>query len=194
MTSRDGNLERLGDLLGAQGSGPDRGPVAAWPLERRLTEVWVAVVGADVAANATPVSLRRGRLTVATSSSVWAQTLQLMGESMVERLNRALGEAVVTAVICRPAGWDPGSGAGAPRALRGESSDGPEETHDEAGAPVGRGLPELPLTAEEEAAISDVERADLDPELRTRIARVMRGFFLRAHEREAAQSRGNRRR
>jgi hypothetical protein len=194
MTRGDGNLERLGDLLGAQGSGTDRGPVADRPVERRLTEVWSAVVGADVAANATPVSLRRGRLTVATSSSVWAQTLQLMGESMVERLNRALGEAVVTAVICRPAGWDPGGAADGPRSLRGEWSDGSDETRDEAGASVGRGLPDLPLTAEEQAAVADVEHADLDPELRARIARVMRGFFLRAHEREAAQNRGNRQR
>jgi Dna[CI] antecedent, DciA len=194
LAGGDGGLERLGDLLGARGSGPDHGPVADWPLERRLIEVWAAVVGADVAGNATPVSLRRGRLTVATSSSVWAQTLQLMGESMVERLNGALGEAVVTAVICRPAGWDPGGGTEGPKALRGEWSDGSEEAQHHQGATVGRGLPDLPLSAEEEAAIADVERADLDPELRARMVRVMRGFFLRAHEREAAQGPGNRRR
>ena len=76
------------------------------------------MVGHDVARNATPASLRRGRLTVATSSSVWAQTLQLMSESLVRGLNDALGEVVVTAVVCRPAGWDPAGGAEGPRALR----------------------------------------------------------------------------
>ena len=45
-------------------------------------------VGPEVAANARPVQLRDGRLVVTTSSSAWAQTLQLMSPMVVERLER----------------------------------------------------------------------------------------------------------
>jgi hypothetical protein len=188
--SAAGDLERLGDLVGAPGSGLDKGPAADWPLERRLMEVWNGVVGPEVAGNATPASLRRGRLTVATSSSVWAQTLQLMGESLVQRLNEALGEVVVTAVVCRPAGWDPAGGPDGPRALRDQR---PIEGGD-APAPARAAMLECPLTAEEEAAIAEVERGDLEPELRARIVRVMRAFFQQAHERQAPGSVARRRR
>ena len=191
-----GDLQRLGDFLGSPNSGLDQGPVADWPLERRVTEVWARAVGPEVAEHATPASLRRGRLTVATSSSVWAQTLQLMSESLVKRLNDALGQVVVTTVICRPAGWDPAGGAEGPRALRGGWFEGSEVAGSAAAAPgrVTAGLPDFPLTAEEEAAVAAVGRAEMDQELRALISRVMRGFFLRAHEREAAVNPPRRRR
>lgn len=188
--SRGGDLERLGDLLGAPGSAPDPEPAADRPVERRLTEVWLGVVGPDVAGNATPVSLRSGRLTVATSSSVWAQTLQLMAESLADGLNKALGEVVVTSVVCRPAGWDPAGGAEGPRALPGR--DAAEDVPAPRPTDPCPGPAHFPLTAEEEEAIIAVERSEVDPELRAGIIRLMRAFFQHAHERAAADLRWER--
>ena len=45
-----------------------------------------------MAGNARPVQLRDGRLVVTTSSSAWAQTLQLMSEMVRARLNERLGD------------------------------------------------------------------------------------------------------
>ena len=183
--SREGDLERLGDLLGAPGSALDPEPAVNRPVEHRLTELWRGVVGPDVAGNATPVSLRSGRLTVATSSSVWAQTLQLMAESLADGLNKALGEVVVTSVVCRPAGWDPAGGAESPRALPGrEAAEGVAAIRPADPRP---GQAHFPLTAAEKAAIVAVEQSELDPELRAGIARVMRVFFERAHQGAAAE-------
>ena len=53
--------------------------------------MWPAVVGAAVAAEATPITERGGTLTVACRSSVWAQELDLMAPELVVRLNAQLG-------------------------------------------------------------------------------------------------------
>jgi predicted nucleic acid-binding Zn ribbon protein len=53
--------------------------------------VWRAAVGEAIAEQAQPVSERSGILTVACSASVWAQELDLMAASIIERLNAALG-------------------------------------------------------------------------------------------------------
>ena len=81
--SRSGDFERVGFLLPAVLG-------RRMPAERRLAAVWPDVVGPEVARNAQPRTLRRGRLVVATSSSVWAQTLQHMAGEILPRLNEAL--------------------------------------------------------------------------------------------------------
>jgi len=50
-------------------------------------------MGPALSAEAQPISERAGVLSVACSSSVWAQELELMGPELTERLNAALGAA-----------------------------------------------------------------------------------------------------
>lgn len=58
-----------------------------------LQSVWAELVGERIAAVAQPVSERGGEVTVDCSDSVWAQELDLMHESLLERLRERLGEA-----------------------------------------------------------------------------------------------------
>ena len=114
-------LDRLGDLLPPGAVGAPKGPFGAGQagpacsggdedLSRRLSIIWADAMGPEVAANARPVQLRDGRLVVTTSSSGWAQTLQLMSPMVVERLNEALGGGTVAKAVFRHAGWDPAWG------------------------------------------------------------------------------------
>lgn len=179
--SRSGDFERVGSLLPAVlGRG--------MPAERRLAAVWPDVVGPEVARNARPRTLRAGRLVVATSSSVWAQTLQHMAGEILPRLNEALAvglegqtEAVVIReAIFRPAGWDPGGGAGSPVALDTGPGDGdlggdgwPREEA-RSGSRTRRRL-----TAADEAAVEAVRCQAGDPELGRLISRAMRASLER---------------
>ncbi len=179
--SRSGDFERLGSLLpSVLGRG--------MPAERRLVTVWPEVVGAEVARNAQPRTLRGGRLVVATSSSVWAQTLQHMAGEILPRLNEVLAagldeqtEAVVIReVIFRPAGWDPGGGPGSPRAL--DSAPGGEDLGvDGLSREQARSATRTRrrLTAAEEEAIEAVRSQAGDPEICRLISQAMRASLQR---------------
>jgi predicted nucleic acid-binding Zn ribbon protein len=74
-----------------------------WAPATLLAEVqraWPAVVGAGIAAEATPTRERSGVLTVSCSASVWAQELDLMGPEIVARINDALGGGRVERLRC----------------------------------------------------------------------------------------------
>lgn len=74
--------------------------VPATPLAA-VQRVWEPVVGAGVAAQATPTGLRAGVLTVSCRASVWAQELELMGPELVARLNAELGSEEVLRLRCK---------------------------------------------------------------------------------------------
>jgi hypothetical protein len=111
------DFDRLGELLplGTGGAtepatsgaapGPAR-PLGGDEIHQKLVAVWPEVVGTEVAANARPVQLRDGRLVATTSSSAWAQTLQLMSPLIVDRLNERLGEGTIDRAVFRHAGWE----------------------------------------------------------------------------------------
>jgi predicted nucleic acid-binding Zn ribbon protein len=65
-----------------------------------VQRAWPAVVGAAIAAEATPVSERRGVVTVSCSASVWAQELDLMAPTILGRLNARLGGARIERLRC----------------------------------------------------------------------------------------------
>jgi hypothetical protein len=159
---------------------------------RRLAEIWEQTLGGEVAANSRPRSLTGGRLVVATSSAVWAQTLQLLSEDVVRRLNAALGERAVERAVFRPAGWDPGGGAGAPAPLAGPSAAGSGadgRVGTEAGAPGGGGYPSetsrqgrpawrpRQLSEAEERAVGEVLTDSCDEELGRVVASAMRAYL-----------------
>ena len=62
--------------------------------------VWPTAVGDAIAEQARPISERGGVLTIACSASVWAQELDLMSVSIVERLNRALEGSKIARIRC----------------------------------------------------------------------------------------------
>jgi predicted nucleic acid-binding Zn ribbon protein len=71
----------------------------ATPLAE-VQRVWSEAVGATIAGEATPTSERAGVLTVSCSSSVWAQELDLMAPTILERLNRLLDGGQVSRLRC----------------------------------------------------------------------------------------------
>jgi predicted nucleic acid-binding Zn ribbon protein len=62
---------------------------------------WSAAVGERLAAVATPVSERGGLLTVECFDAVWAQELDLMQETLLQRLRERLGEQTPQALRFR---------------------------------------------------------------------------------------------
>ena len=56
----------------------------------RAQAAWPAAAGAQVAAEAVPVAERDGIVTIACSSALWAQELELLGADLLERLNAEL--------------------------------------------------------------------------------------------------------
>lgn len=160
-----GEFERLGDV--ARGIDLDTKSRAA-----RVSRLWEQVVGAESARNSGPRQLRGGKLTVATSSSVWAQSMQMISERIRHKLNEALGEEVIEEIVFRPAGWDPGGGADGPRPLRGPGDVPPAPKQQ-------RTAPARPLTAEEEAAAAEIERGACHADLGRLIAAAMRASLSR---------------
>ena len=155
--------------LGRERANPARDDPA-----RLLALIWRDVVGAEVAANARPVQLKGGRLTVSASSAAWAQTLQFMSEQICTRLREIMGVGVVNQVVFRHAGWDE------PMA-RASCRPQPETTSQ---APVGS--PEAPgeareqrLSPEQREALAALDALDLPSDLRARIARAMEAAFVR---------------
>ena len=61
----------------------------ATPLARAQA-LWPELAGAELAALAAPVAERRGVLTLACESAVWAQELELVGPDLLLRLNEAV--------------------------------------------------------------------------------------------------------
>jgi predicted nucleic acid-binding Zn ribbon protein len=64
-------------------------------LLAEVQRAWEQAAGDAFAAQSQPVAERDGTVTVACSSSVWAQELDLLSERVVERLNEALGRPAV---------------------------------------------------------------------------------------------------
>jgi predicted nucleic acid-binding Zn ribbon protein len=69
-------------------------------LLAEIQRVWPGAVGAAIAAEAQPTSERSGVVTVSCSASVWAQELDLMGMSIVGRLNAALKSGKIERLRC----------------------------------------------------------------------------------------------
>jgi predicted nucleic acid-binding Zn ribbon protein len=74
-----------------------------WAPETLLAEiqrVWGDAVGPAIAAEAKPTAERAGVLTVSCSASVWAQELDLMAPTILERLNPILRSGRIGRLRC----------------------------------------------------------------------------------------------
>ncbi len=56
---------------------------------------WPSVVGEDIAAHATPVSLTDGVLSVQAESTAWATQLRMLQSQLLAKINAAVGQGVV---------------------------------------------------------------------------------------------------
>jgi predicted nucleic acid-binding Zn ribbon protein len=62
---------------------------------------WNIALGEQLGAVATPISERDGTVTVECADAVWAQELDLMQETLLQRLREALGEQAPQALRFR---------------------------------------------------------------------------------------------
>jgi len=62
---------------------------------------WASAVGDQLAAVATPVTEREGTLTIECADAVWAQELDLMQETLLERLRDQVGDQAPKALRFR---------------------------------------------------------------------------------------------
>jgi hypothetical protein len=121
---------------------------AGQPAEKRLREsrvwqVWGETVGEQIAGKSQPAAFRDGTLTVRVSGSAWLQQLSLMKQDIIQQLNAAVGEPLVTDIFFKQ-----GSLPGQP-----EQSEKP--------APLKRKLSEA-----EKQRLAELAAPVADPELR----------------------------
>ena len=77
-----------------------RDELAPQTLLAEVQRSWSDAVGDTIAAEARPTAERGGTLTVACSASVWAQELDLMAPTILERLNSCLRQGAITRLRC----------------------------------------------------------------------------------------------
>lgn len=77
-----------------------RSELAPQTLLADVQAIWPGAVGPVIAAQAQPVSERAGALTISCAASVWAQELDLMATSIIERINGALGGERIVRLRC----------------------------------------------------------------------------------------------
>ncbi|WP_308212141.1 MULTISPECIES: DUF721 family protein [Nocardia] len=85
---------------------------------------WASVVGEDIAAHATPVSLTDGVLSIQAESTAWATQLRMLQAQVLAKINAAVGQGVVTQLKI--------SGPAAPSWRKGErhiKGRGPRDTY-----------------------------------------------------------------
>jgi predicted nucleic acid-binding Zn ribbon protein len=77
-----------------------RDELAPESLLGEVQSVWAGAVGHAIAEQAVPVSERGGVVTVSCAASVWAQELDLMAPTILERLNNELRSGQLTRLRC----------------------------------------------------------------------------------------------
>ncbi len=141
---------QLGEVVGRwlERAGLERAILGATVVRR-----WPELVGPGVARHARAETVRRGVLTVRVDSNVWATELAAHRPALLERINTAMGQAVVSEVRFLVG---PGPASGSAR-------------EGEAGAvtrwPDRRDLASVSLTEEDRAKVEAFRAAAADPEL-----------------------------
>jgi predicted nucleic acid-binding Zn ribbon protein len=77
-----------------------RDELAPESLLADVQRAWRAAVGPAIAEEAQPTAERAGVVTVSCSASVWAQELDLMAPTILERLNHLLDSGQVSRLRC----------------------------------------------------------------------------------------------
>ncbi len=66
-----------------------------------IWRVWDKAVGQPIASKARPSAFRQGILTVAVTSAPWMQQLGFLKQQLIEAVNGALGEEMVTEIYLK---------------------------------------------------------------------------------------------
>jgi len=119
-------------------------------LEQRLRRDWSSIVGEPIARHTHPDAIRYKKLYLLADHSTWLQHLQFLKPSLIEKINTAAGEAIITDLVLR---------VGEPVARQSDAA-APDQT------PL---APQPALLAEAEGSA----QAIADPELRARWTMVM---------------------
>jgi len=136
--------------------------------QRAAMDLWPQVVGADIARNSWPLTVRDGVLHVGVANHAWAQTLHLMGAAITQALNAAAGEEALRDIKVSVTERARRAGASA--------------------RPVGRapGASELPpLTREQQHQVRELTAQIEDPALRAKVRRAVAGLLRLRRLREA---------
>lgn len=123
-------------------------------LEHKLRHQWVDIAGAAIAAHTCPDGIRFKRLYLLVRDSVWLQQLTFLKPELIERVNAAAGQALITDIVLR-VGEVQGN-------ARMKEEGGKEESAREEALPEG-------VVAQAEAYAEPVS----DPELRSRLAGII---------------------
>ncbi len=70
-------------------------------LELHLKQQWEGIVGTQIATHARPGGIRFKKLSVLVASSIWVQQLTFLKPTLIQRLNEAAGEQVITDLVIR---------------------------------------------------------------------------------------------
>jgi predicted nucleic acid-binding Zn ribbon protein len=68
---------------------------------------WEELVGADVAAHATPLTLRDATLTISVDHPAWATSLRILSADLIRRITEGVGPAAVVEIVVTVAGSRP---------------------------------------------------------------------------------------
>ena len=71
---------------------------------RAIFERWPELIGEELAAQVSPVSIDDGELVVTTADPAWASQLRWLSGEIADRINAGLDETVVTALTVRVRG------------------------------------------------------------------------------------------
>jgi len=92
----NGDPELLGDLVSSLIQERDWKSGIA---EGTLYTAWPEIVGADVAAHTTPLSILDGVLTVQTSSTAWATQLTMVSNELLTTIQKSASGALVESLV-----------------------------------------------------------------------------------------------
>jgi len=70
-------------------------------LEQRLRRDWPTIVGEQIARHTHPDSIRFKKLYLIADHPAWLQHLQFLKSSLIQKINAAAGEPIVTDLILR---------------------------------------------------------------------------------------------
>lgn len=130
--------------------------------ENAVIKLWSKAVGAQIAAQTEPESLRSGTLFVKTTSSVWVQQLHFMKEDIRRKLNELAGKTAIKEIHFT-VGYSPAR----------------HKTKPAAGAAA-----KVILRERDKRMIAECTEALADPELAAIVKRVMKAEISRRRQME----------
>lgn len=71
------------------------------PEDRKVFEIWEEAVGSLIAKQARPLWIKKGKLRVIVSDSIWLQELEFAKDKIIKKINSKLGKEAVKKIDFR---------------------------------------------------------------------------------------------